>query len=169
VFGAATNDIMNKCSDLHVRFRASDQGAAKESKAELMIYLKNTAGETIASGCKWSQPFLPREWIEVEAVFDDEDEIVRLSGPGCRYEVWYKVGKFEEYIDEHVFGGSFHMLCVDYFSLLASDGPFSTSTRDYMQPNHDCPVCDKHNIYVEKHILDINFNILICAHIHLSI
>jgi hypothetical protein len=81
-----------------------------------MIYLKNAAGETIASGCKWSQPFLPREWIEVEAIFDDEDEIVRLSEPGCRYEVWYKVGV----------GRGYHILCVDYFSLIATER-FSSS------------------------------------------
>jgi hypothetical protein len=107
---------------VQVRFRASDQGRAKESKAELMIYLKNAAGETIASGCKWSQPFLPREWIEVEAVFDDEDAIVRLSEPGCRYEVWYRVGGREED------GNRDHILCVDYFTLVASDSSFSLAT-----------------------------------------
>jgi hypothetical protein len=143
VFGAATNDSMTtKCSQLQVLFRVSDQGDAKESKAELMIYLKNAVGEIIASGCKWSQPFLPREWIEVEAVFDDEDEIVRLSEPGCRYEVWYKVGGRDEYAN--------HILCVDYFSLLARLGTSSPTAAtnvaaavaiEYIQPNHDCKVC----------------------------
>jgi hypothetical protein len=99
-FGAATNDV----------------------QGELMIYLKDAAGETIATGSKWLHP-LPHEWTEVEAVFDGQNDIVRLSVPGCRYEVWYKVG-----------GGGGHELHVDHFNLVATfvgDLSFSSESDSF--------------------------------------
>jgi hypothetical protein len=143
VFGAVTNGSMSsKCRKVHVRFRASDQGKATEGKAEMMIFLKNAVGETIASGCKWSQPFLPLEWIEVEVEFDEQDEIVQLAEPCCKYEVWYKVGKRNSDYEQHI-------LCVDYFSVVASDDTSSSSSSsaaashiEYEQPIHVGPVSE---------------------------
>jgi hypothetical protein len=70
-----------------------------------MAHLRNAAGEVIATSCKWSQPFLLLEWMEVDVVFDDHDELIQLSGPSCKYEVWYEVGS-------GVFTGQYR-LCVD--------------------------------------------------------
>jgi hypothetical protein len=68
-------------------------------------------------------------WIVVEAVFDDKDEIVQLSEPGCRYEIWYKVGKRD--------GEGKHILCMDCFYLQTSVRSTSTAvvaSIEYMQP-----------------------------------
>jgi hypothetical protein len=54
VFGTSSDAIGSKCHQVQVRFRASDQSETKGSLVELIIYLKNAAGETIASRCKWS-------------------------------------------------------------------------------------------------------------------
>jgi hypothetical protein len=116
VFGAATNDFNMKCHQVHVKLRVNNQGYTSNGKPELVLLLKNASGETIATGCKWS---LPYEWSETEVTFDDKDSIVRLSGPGCRYEIWYKVVKGGEH--------SNIVLCIDYFSLVAKEGSSSTS------------------------------------------
>jgi hypothetical protein len=139
VFGTSSDAIGSKCHQVQVRFRASDQSETKGSLVEFIIYLKNAAGQTIATGCKWSQPFLPHEWIEVETVFDDEDEIVRLSGPGCRYEVWYKMGKRDD--------KGTHMLCVDYFSLLGSNDFPSKTIESVHEAIYDCPVCKMYSSF----------------------
>jgi hypothetical protein len=107
LFGAATEVMTTKCQKVDVSFRVRDQGWGNQ-KGELMVHLKNESGNTLSSGIKWEQPFT-HGWTEIEDVFDENDSIVQLSGAGCRYEVWYKVG-----------GGGAHELHVDYFRLIAT-------------------------------------------------
>jgi hypothetical protein len=128
VVGATTNNVMTcKCHQVQVKFRASDQGDAKTSQVELAIYLIDEWGRASAFGHKWSKPFLSQEWIEVDTIFDDQDDIVQYARPGCKYEVWYKVGDVEvveDFISQRV---RKHILCVDYFSLTTSAGPSSVA------------------------------------------
>jgi hypothetical protein len=101
-----------------------------------MIYLKDAAGETIASGCKWSQPLLLHDWTEVDIIFDEDDPIVQLSGPSCRYEVWYKVGGKADKDGNHA-------LFIDYFTLIATDDS-SSPIADKIADTTESKVCSGH-------------------------
>jgi hypothetical protein len=108
LFGAATEETMKtKCKKLKVIFQAKDNGWG-DTKGGLEVRLVNAQNEVLAIGRKWPETF-PHNFEGFEGSFDETDPIVSLSGPKCRYEVWYKVG-----------GGGGHALYIENFFLIAS-------------------------------------------------